>query len=178
MTLREESIIPVGSVLNSYGMKYDYVDSFSIKLDRNDVQSWEPIAAFFHSSPKWFDYLFRLRNAIVKIFGFKVGMVNLDEINVPFQVGDRFGVFELFEINETEVILGENDYHLNFRLSFLIDENNVLHTTTTIVFNNVFGKIYLAIVKPFHKFIAKYMIKKMARDINNKLLPQHKVVKI
>ena len=159
-------------------MKFDYVDSFSIQLDRGDVQSWEPIAAFFYSSPKWFNYLFKLRNGIVKKFGLKVGMANLDEIKPPLHIGDRFGLFELFEINKNEGILGENDFHLNFRLSFMIDDNNVLHTTTAIVFNNVFGKIYLVIVKPFHKFIAKLMIKRMAKDINNKSLPQHKVVEI
>jgi len=159
-------------------MKFDYVDSYSIKLDRDDVRSWEPIAAFFQSSPKWFNHLFRLRNSIVKKLGLKVGMVNSEKIDLPFHVGDKFGLFELFELNQVEGVLGENDFHLDFRLSFMIDENNILHVTTAIVFNNIFGKIYLFLIKPFHKFIVPFSLKKIANDVNNKSLPQHNKVEI
>lgn len=176
--MKDQNNIPPGSVLENYDMKFDYVDSYSIKLDRGDVQSWEPIAAFFYSSPKWFNYLFRLRNVIAKKLGLKVGMANLEKINLPFNIGDRFGLFELYELNQGEAVLGENDFHLDFRLSFKIDENHILHATTAIVFNNIFGKIYLAMIKPFHKFIVKLSLKKMAKDINNKSLPQHKAVEI
>jgi len=105
-------------------------------------------------------------------------MANLEEINLPFHIGDRFGLFELYELNQGEAVLGENNFHLDFRLSFKIDENNILHATTAIVFNNIFGKIYLAMIKPFHKFIVQLSLKKMAKDINNKSLPQHKAVEI
>ncbi len=175
MALKKTNTIPVGSVLENYEVKFDYVDSFSVQLDRDDVQSWEPIAAFLQSSPKWFDYLFKLRNVVVKKLGLKVGMVNLDEINPPFSIGNKFGLFELFEINSTEGILGENDFHLDFRLSFKIDEDNVLHVTTAIVFNNIFGKIYLAVIKPFHRFIVPFTLKIMAKSINEKTVLRRSV---
>ena len=78
-------------------MTFDYVDTFNIQLERNDVQSWEPIVAFFQCSPKWANILFRIRNKVVKLFGLKADLANLGEMNPPFQKGDKFGLFNLMK---------------------------------------------------------------------------------
>jgi len=176
--LKDHNSIPKNSLLENIEMTFDYVDTFNIQLERNDVQSWEPIVAFFQCSPKWANILFRIRNKVVKLFGLKADLANLGEMNPPFQKGDKFGLFNLYEINESEGILGEDDFHLDFRMSLQIDENEVLHLTTAIKFNNVLGKMYLAIIKPFHKLIVKSFLKKMALSIDKKTLAQYRTSKI
>jgi len=161
------------SMLAEQPLSFDFIDHFEISLQRNDVESWEPVAAFFQCSPAWVTALFKMRNALVKKLGLKAELANLEKMQPPFKKGDKFGLFNLYEINQNESIMGEDDFHLDFRLSFQIDENNVLHGTTGVSYNNIFGKIYLFFVKPFHQLIVPYMLKKMAKLINEKSLSQH-----
>ena len=176
--MKEQNTIPENSLLESAEIRIDYVDIFSIQLERNDVQSWEPIVAFFECSPKWVSVLFEIRNKIVKLLGLKANLANLEKMNPPFKKGDKFGSFYLYEIDDSESLLGEDDFHLNFRMSLKIDKSQILHITTAIEFNNIFGKIYLAIIKPFHKLIVKRFIKKMAHSIDKKTLTLHREAKI
>jgi hypothetical protein len=37
------------------------------------------------------------------------------------EVGERAGLFKVFDKTSNEIVLGENDKHLSFRVSFLID---------------------------------------------------------
>jgi hypothetical protein len=155
------------------------VDSIRITTERSDVQSWELIAAFFHSAPTWMKYLLNLRNKIVKRFGLKVGLVDENDVSPPFEVGQQFGVFRLFSVNPTEAVIGEDDIHLNFRISFIVDNKNgnELVMSTVVNTHNVFGKIYMLLVKPFHRILVLVMIKEMNKLISEKSLPYYTQMK-
>lgn len=173
--------LPADSVLSDY--KYDYADSYQgtpahgVHLD--------PITAgkaFFSSSPGWIDSLFSLRNKLAALFGLKTGgeTKNRRQLLAEFQgkVGERLGLFEVFDATDSEMILGEDDKHLNFRVSIYIDATSdskkTLTISTVVVFHNWFGRLYFLPVKPFHKFIVKAMLKSMitiieARSGNNSI---------
>ena len=74
--------------------------------------------------------------------------------------------------NKNEVILGEDDKHLNFRISLLIEaeneENRKFSITTTVKFNNNFGKIYFYAIKPFHRLIVPVMLKGIIQQLIQK----------
>jgi len=82
-------------------------------------------------------------------------------------------LFRVYSKTENEVILGENDKHLNFRISLLKEDNKVkenqkkLTISTTVKFNNWFGKLYFLPVKPFHKIIVAKMLKGILEQIEN-----------
>lgn len=67
-----------------------------------------------------------------------------------------------------EVVLGENDKHLDFKVSFLCtptDQGKQSFSITTLVhFNNVMGRIYFLPVKPFHGCIIRTTLKKLERQ--------------
>ena len=71
------------------------------------------------------------------------------------------------------MILGEDDKHLNFRVSLFIDHRNdeeankKLIISTTIKFNNWFGRLYFLPVRPFHKLIVVAMLKKIIQRVEN-----------
>ena len=59
--------------------------------------------------------------------------------------------------------MAENDKHLNFRTSVLIDRKEPLshiYLTTIVKFNNIWGRLYFIPVKPFHRIIIKTLLKK------------------
>jgi len=163
------------SLLYEDSKKSSYKDSVRISTPRNDVQSWELVAAFFHSAPAWMKLLLNLRNKIVKIFGLKVGFVDENEVSPPFEAGQQFGVFKLYTVNSTEAIMGEDDMHLDFRISFMVDNKNEneLVMSTIVNIKNRFGTIYMFFVKPFHRLLVSVMIKKMNRLISEKSLPYY-----
>lgn len=69
--------------------------------------------------------------------------------------------FSKIKSNESELIMGENDRHLNFRVSVLIDRaSSHIFITTLVHYNNRMGKIYFLFVKPFHKILVKSVIRR------------------
>ncbi len=71
----------------------------------------------------------------------------------------------------SEVILGENDKHLNFRVSLLQEQiqnrsdTKLLTISTTVEFNNWFGRLYFLPVRPFHKLIVPTIMKEMIKNL-------------
>ena len=130
--------------------------------------------SFFSTAPNWVNKLFLLRNKIVKWFGLKIPNEVSDRKealnNFKGNVGEQLGLFKVFDRNENEIIFGENDKHLDFRVSFFLEnlDNNTKAITisTTVVFHNWFGRLYFLFVKPFHKIIVGSMLKSILKDLN------------
>lgn len=67
--------------------------------------------------------------------------------------------------------MGEDDKHLNFRVSFLLHQHTAQphHYTftlsTTVHINNGWGRLYFLPVKPFHTIIARKMIKGIVKQL-------------
>lgn len=172
--------IPDKSILKKDSELFDYIDSyqrsFSDKEDNIDATKIGKL--FFSSGPTWTDNLFAVRNKVVGLFGLKTpGQVSdrqalLD--NFKCERGERLGLFKVFDKTENEVVLGEDDKHLNFRVSLFLDEvledreRKNLTITTTVKFNNSFGRLYFLPVRPFHKLIVPSMLNGIIRQIESK----------
>jgi len=175
-----KTTLPTKSILNSNDKKYDYVDSFQGVLTDNENRftSVDIGKAFFSSGPKWVGKLFSLRNKIVSIFGLKTSG-NIDDRknqidNFKCEEGEQLGLFKVFKRTENEVILGEDDKHLNFRVSLFVEQqlNNPqkkdLTISTTVEFNNWFGRLYFLPVRPFHKLIVPSMLKGIIKELEKR----------
>jgi hypothetical protein len=175
-----KTILPKHSILNANHKKYDYVDSFrGILNDEKDQFSTVDIGkAFFSSGPKWVGILFAFRNRIVSIFGLKTSG-NKEEMqnrldNFKYEPGEQLGLFKVFDKRENEVVLGEDDKHLNFRVSLFVERlhgnelQKALTITTTVEFNNWFGRLYFLPVRPFHKLIVPTMLKGIIRELEKR----------
>ncbi|MCU0416652.1 MAG: DUF2867 domain-containing protein [Cytophagaceae bacterium] len=172
-----KTTLPENSILNLNSKKYDYVDSFhGILLDsENRLEPIDIGKAFFSSGPKWVTKLFNLRNKIVSVFGLKTSgnVVDRQHQLDHFQCdpGDQLGIFKVFNKTQNEIILGEDDKHLNFRVSLFLDLSKTdttkkdLTISTTVEFNNWFGRIYFLPVRPFHTFIVPTMLKGIIKEL-------------
>lgn len=173
--MARKTTIPSISNIFEESSGYDYKDSFCYPLQRNDVETWELVAAFFMSVPKWVDSLMWLRNRLVSLFGLKGGGIDPAQLKPPYLEGQQIGVFKILMLSENEVVLGEEDRHLDFKTSLLIrqDADNELVISNIVRLNNVLGKFYFSIVKHVHQLIVLMIIKRMAKNIDQRLLPQH-----
>ena len=113
------------------------------------------------------DRLFMLRNRLVKVFGLKTSgdLKDREEQLNRFQCepGEQLGLFNVFEKNDEEVIIGEDDKHLNFRVSLLLNNTQKpqkeLIITTIVQFNSRFGRFYFSVIKTFHTAVVRSMVK-------------------
>jgi len=162
-----KSNLPESSLLKN--IPHDYVDSYSITLDAKDLTIEQVGKSFFSSDPAWVDWLFALRNKIVSLFGLKTsgaGEGKAVRQNFKCEVGDRVGLFKILDKTENELILGEDDKHLDFRVSLFLDKQNQELTVSTLVkIHNGLGRIYFLFVKPFHVLIVPTMLKGMVREL-------------
>jgi len=144
------STIPENSVLaNGFGT-IDYCDSYRIFKATNDTA--EEIAAIILKQSKWEKCLMGIRDSVVGIFGLKTSK--------DIRKGQT-ALFPVIEQNENEIVFGENDKHLNVKVSVLVDrKNSYIYLTTIVHFNNFFGRLYFLPVKPFHKIIVKSSFKR------------------
>ncbi|MBC7913115.1 MAG: DUF2867 domain-containing protein [Pyrinomonadaceae bacterium] len=172
--LVQTSILPSSSLLNNDD--WNYCDSFETTMaDANNIISTKDIGkAFFNSAPKWTEHLFIVRNKIVSILGLKTSgnVKNRQHLldNFKCEPGERLGLFKIFEVTETELIMGENDRHLDFRVSLHHNFNpqsghKTIHISTTVKFHNWFGKLYFLPVKPFHTLIVPAMLKGIVKQL-------------
>lgn len=152
-------------ILNGFG-KIDYSDTYKIQITSNDY-SVDKITTDIFKTPKWVDDLMKFRDVMVKGFGLKTGDKN-DIIKKPYySIGSKAVYFTVFDRNENEIVMAENDKHLKFRTSVMVDKNTAnssVYLSTIVQFNNFFGLLYFLPVKPFHRIIIKSLLKKYAHE--------------
>ena len=164
--------LPEKSILSN--MQFDYFDCYQGRITNTEnITVVDVCKSFFSTAPNWVEQLFFLRNKIVSVFGLKVpnSIKNKKTVLEEFKgnEGEQLGLFKVQERRENEIILGENDKHLNFKVSILLEKlkanNKSITISTVVVFNNWFGKLYFFPVKPFHKLIVPIMLKSILKDL-------------
>lgn len=155
---------------------YHYTDSFAGNLTDHyqNINAASVGKAFLGGGPKWIGKLFSFRNALVKRLGLKSGNTITDRQkqldNFKCEVGERLGLFQVYYCDEKEVIIGEDDKHLDFRVSLYLqpnedDKHKTLTINTVVKFHSWLGRLYFFPVKPFHTLIVPVMLKEIVKDL-------------
>lgn len=172
--ITKHTVIPENSILKSSQGNFNYIDSFSGWAITKEQTVDAPLflKLFASGGPKWVDYLLAVRDKIVGVFGLKTGGNKTQPSDYSkCAIGEQVGIFTVFDKAENEFILGENDKHLDFRVSLLVEpsENETnkakLSITTAVKFNNWFGKLYFLPVKPMHGIIVRKSLKDIIRKM-------------
>ncbi|MGH1454244.1 MAG: DUF2867 domain-containing protein [Paracoccaceae bacterium] len=129
-------------------VKNDFLDGYAVDSPLPPQQA----ADIGLSMPGWANALLGLRNMIVKPLGLKTDVANS---------GDG-AIFPIESQDETEIILGTDDKHLNFRISVMQVDGRV-YMGTWVHPHNTLGRAYLAAVMPFHILIVRNAMRRIAR---------------
>lgn len=163
MTSIRKVEIPQKSIIRDYLTPIDYADSFKMKIPDEYTDGIDDITLkSFGRTPAWISGLMKLRNAIVSPLGLKTGIQKQKNSPGILKAGDKAGLFTVIKRTDTEIIMGEQDKHLDFCVSvYLNNENSGRHVTITTVvkFNNWFGRFYFMFVRPLHKIIVPASMK-------------------
>lgn len=128
--------IPDKSIIAGGFGKVDYCDSYCIVKPTDETA--DEITTRIFKVPRWVAGLMKFRNAIVGIFGLRTNGSEETAASGYYPVGSKAGYFTVTERNGDEIVMGEDDRHLYFRASVLIDrEESFIHLTTIVKFHNV-----------------------------------------
>jgi hypothetical protein len=143
-------------------------DAFAIRLPLSASNDPDVLARFiFAHQPSWIGKLMRVRDVIVACFGLKTGkhLATLASDAKP----NRVGIFKVYSTNETEIVLGEDDKHLDFRVSVLCssgpapESSRQLTVSTVVHCHNLLGRSYILAIAPFHRIVVKASLRRAAR---------------
>ncbi len=155
--------IPVESTLIHFYTPVNLADAYAIILPEGSSTNTEVLGRFiFAHQPAWIGALMRVRDAIVSLFGLKTAKA-LAEDNRSTR---RVGPFRIYSVGEHEVILGEDDNHLDFRLSVFRSEvagKTQLTLTTVVQCHNLLGRLYIFFIAPFHRAVVKASLRRAAK---------------
>ena len=159
--------IPEYSIVSKNFNNFHYCDSYWIVTQTNE--SLDKITTDIFQTPKWAEILMGIRNNLVKLIGLNPGgMKKNNNIADHYPIGSRAVYFKVVDRTEKEIIMAENDKHLNFKVSVLTyrDGDNVtINLTTLVKYNNFLGRLYFLPVKPFHRMIVISLLKRLLKKI-------------
>lgn len=133
-----------------------FFDRYSIEIDGQNLDARTAAERVMLRRPAWIRWLMALRNFMVRPFGLKAGPTDIPAGQ------EQIGFFPLIDETPSTVVLGLDDRHLDFRLLVEVDElgggRQSVSATTFVATHNLLGRVYLALVMPFHRIIVPAML--------------------
>jgi len=166
-TLVRPVALPTQSAVATVYESTNLADAFAIQLPFGTSGDPEVLCRFLISQqPSWIGWLTSVRDAIVACFGLKT-VKHLATLSGEANA-DRIGIFKVYGKSETEIILGEDDKHLDFRLSVLRTPDlspalgDELTFSTVVNCHNLLGRVYIGVIAPFHRQVVKASLRRAA----------------
>lgn len=135
-------------------------DAFSVSLPADASTDPEVLARFlFSQQAPWVGALMKVRDALVAGFGLKTAR-QLNDLERQSRA-QRVGIFRIYSTSTTEIVLGEDDKHLDFRLSVLCtpaarpQDGRTLVLSTVVHCHNRLGRAYILLIAPFHRQVVQ-----------------------
>jgi hypothetical protein len=134
-----------------------FCDAFSVTIDDATLDARRAAERIFARQPRWVTMLMAARDRIVTPFGLKTEKIARSASN-------KVGFFPVLSETPERLVAGLDDKHLDFRV--VIDVAGTTQrrvTVTTIVLtHNRLGRLYLAIITPFHRVIVRALLRQIA----------------
>jgi Protein of unknown function (DUF2867) len=167
LTLVRPVALPTQSAVATIYKSMNLADAFAIQLPLGTSSDPDVLWRFLISQqPSWIGWLTNVRDAIVACFGLKTAK-HLATLSSEANA-DRIGIFKVYRKSETEIVLGEDDKHLDFRLSVLRVPDlsptlgGQLTVSTVVHCHNLLGRAYLLVIAPFHRQVVKASLRRAA----------------
>ena len=138
-------------------IRADYSDSYSLDVNSDaELRPGKLLESVFSDTPRWVNGLMKIRNALVAPFGLKTGE-------------SRVFRKAIVEESEREAVLSNDDKHLIFTVSLSVlprpDGVRRISISTAVQYHNRLGRIYFALIRPFHLIIIRRMLRRIASSV-------------
>ncbi|MFT4435395.1 DUF2867 domain-containing protein [Caballeronia sp. 15715] len=160
--------LPSGSRVTRMYEHPNLADAYTIRLPDNATTDPELLARFmFSHQAAWVAKLLRVRDALVAGFGLKTAK-RLAE-SARSEQDKHVSIFRIYERSVDEIILGEDDKHLDFRVSVFQEARQevagggrYLTVSTVVQCHNLLGRSYILLITPFHEMVVRSSMRRAA----------------
>ena len=135
-----------------------FADAFQLTVADQDLDARGAAERMFSRNPRWVQVLLVLRNLVARPAGLKTS--GEGEPNT----GGVIGLFPVLSETPERLIAGFDDHHLDFRVVVDVAPEvcgRKVTTTTLVLTHNRLGRIYLTAILPFHRLIAKRLLRQV-----------------
>ncbi len=147
----------------------DWADCYELQVPKSDLTAIVAARAMLGRFPPWVRLLMSLRNSVTSLFGLKSTGSNLEANK------GTIGFFPIVSQSDDQVVLGFDDRHLNFRVVIGVRDDGqgrrLVDTTTLVRRKILLGRIYIALITPFHRLIVSKMLADFGKRMNSVSLP-------
>ncbi len=137
-----------------------FIDAYSVLTDDAALDARHAAEKMLGRSSRWIRALMALRDLFVAPFGLKTAET------ARRASASRIGIFPVLNETPQRIVAGLNDSHLDFRVVVDVAGEGVgrrVTATTLVLTHNLLGRVYLAIILPFHRLIVRSMLRQVAR---------------
>ena len=158
--------IPSDSVLAPLYVGADLLDAFAIHLPAGASDDPEVLARVaFERQAAWIRALTWVRDTVMATAGVKSSRaIGAAAATRGLQV---IGYFPVLSKSAGEVVVGGDDRHLDFRVAVLVRADaqgrRELVVVTVVHCHNQLGRMYLAMIAPFHRTILRANLERTVR---------------
>lgn len=154
---------PADSLIADWYPNASLLDTYRVPVPFKDQDVRGLAKQMLERPPLWFRLLIGLRDAVMGRFGVKT----TTQLRAVGSDEQRLDFFPVLHAGYDEMILGEDDRHLDFRLSLKLQRNahgpDFLLATTAVRCHNRLGKVYIVVIKPFHHLVVRSHLARAAR---------------
>jgi hypothetical protein len=136
-----------------------FSDAFRVAVDGTALDARAAAQKMLGRQPRWITALMALRDYLVTPLGLKTS----DPSNRT--TTDVIGIFPVLSQSPARLVAGFDDRHLDFRVVVDVARSGPgqqVTATTLVLTHNRLGRIYLAIILPFHRLIVRSMLRQVA----------------
>ncbi len=166
--------LPATSAITHIFPRVDYADAYRCQLPREQHDDIDTLTrdVFLARPPAWLAILLFTRDQLVRPFGIKTLSATSPHTQPKrLEPGSSLGFFKVFQRSTDEIMLGEDDRHLDYRVSVLRTEEQAaqwLTVSTVVRFHNWLGRLYFLPVRPIHHRIVPWMLRNAARRMEHR----------
>jgi hypothetical protein len=161
--------LPASSRVTRMYADPNLADAYTIRLPDNASTDPEQLARFmFSHQAAWIGKLLQVRDALVAGFGLKTAK-HLEE-SARDELDKHVSIFRIYERTVDEIVLGEDDKHLDFRVSVFQETRaeaagggRYLTVSTVVRCHNLMGRTYILLITPFHEMVVRSSMSRAAR---------------
>lgn len=165
--------IPKESLINNRFAKLDFEECLSLNFETTKTLNIDDVVfkSFETFSINWINFLFKLRDKLVKPFKLvsEPDVSGIHKQIKPIKKSNKIGFFEVKDLNTEEVLMYGKDKHLEVYFCITLIQNGdqkTINASTIVKLLNRFGKVYFAVIKPFHVLIIKTMLRKTSINLS------------
>jgi hypothetical protein len=154
---------PTDSLIADWYPSAYLLDTYSVALSLKGADVRSLAQQMLEQPPRWFRVLLAIRDAVMGHLGVKT----TEQVRAAHVDGQKLDFFPVLQASGDELIMGEDDSHLDFRLSLKLQRNahgpDFLLATTAVRCHNRLGKVYIGVIKPFHHLVVRSHLARAAR---------------